>query len=149
MSEKKLVATVRQAGPFANAIDLEGEISRFSGDVLDRAYEQAILGNFRTVIFNFSELTYMNSFGIGMLIRLLVHARREGKNVAGYGLSEHYRHIFEITRLDQVIPLYASESIALAAAEPYDRPEREPFKDRPGRSAAGCSPGALAKGRAG
>jgi anti-sigma B factor antagonist len=125
MSEKKLVAGVRQAGPFANVIDLEGEISTFSSDVLDQAYEQAVQGNFRTVIFNFTNLTYMNSFGIGMLVRLLIHARRDGKNVVGYGLSDHYRQIFEITRLDQVIPLYTSESIALATAEPYDRPERE------------------------
>jgi anti-sigma B factor antagonist len=125
MSEKKLAANVHQAGPLANVIDIVGEISTFSGDVLDQAYEQAVQGNFRTIIFNFSGLTYMNSFGIGMLIRLLIHARRENKNVVGYGLNDHYRQIFEITRLDQVIPLYASESIALAAAEPYDRPERE------------------------
>jgi anti-sigma B factor antagonist len=125
MSEKKVTARVRQAGPLANVIDIEGEISTFSGDELEQAYNQAIEGNFRSVIFNFSGLTYMNSFGIGMLVRLLVHARRDNKNVVGYGLSDHYRHIFEITRLDQVIPLYASESIALAAAEPYDRSERE------------------------
>jgi anti-sigma B factor antagonist len=125
MPEKKLTASVHQAGPFANVIDLEGEISTFSGDVLEKAYEQAVEGNFRTVIFNFTDLSYMNSFGIGMLVRLLIHARRDGKNIVGYGLSDHYRQIFEITRLDQVIPLYESESIALAAAEPYDHPERE------------------------
>jgi anti-sigma B factor antagonist len=125
MSEKKLIAKVRQAGPLANVIDIEGEINSFSEDALELAYEQAIQGNFRTVIFNFTNLTYINSLGIGMLVRLLIHARREGKNIVGYGLSDHYRQIFEITRLDQVIPLYASESIALATAEPYDRPERE------------------------
>lgn len=125
MPEKKLTASVHQASPFAKVIDLEGEISTFSGDVLEQAYEQAVEGNFRTVIFNFTGLTYMNSFGIGMLVRLLIHARREGKNIVGYGLSDHYRQIFEITRLDQVIPLYENESIALAAAEPYDHPERE------------------------
>ena len=54
-----------------------------------------------------------------------VRAQREGKNVAGYGLSEHYRKIFDLTRLDQVIPLYTSEAIALASAEPFDLPERE------------------------
>jgi anti-sigma B factor antagonist len=60
-----------------------------------------------------------------MLIRLSVCSRRDGKNIVGYGLSDHYRQIFDITRLDQVIPLYASESIALAAAEPFDRLERK------------------------
>ena len=125
MPEKNLTASVHKASPFANVIDIVGEISTFSGDVLEQAYEQAVQGNFRTVIFNFTGLTYMNSMGIGMLVRLLIHARRDGKNIVGYGLSDHYSQIFEITRLDQVIPLYASESIALAAAEPYDHPERE------------------------
>jgi anti-sigma B factor antagonist len=125
MTEKKLVARARQAGPFANVIDIEGEISTFSVEELEQAYEQAVQGNFRTVIFNFTGLTYMNSFGIGMLVRLLIHARRDNKNVVGYGLSDHYRQIFKITRLDQVIPIYENQSIALAAAEPYDHPERE------------------------
>jgi anti-sigma B factor antagonist len=70
-------------------------------------------------------VTYMNSFGIGMLIMLLIRARREGKNIVGYGLDQHYRSIFELTRLDQVIPIYSNEEIALAYAEPHDLPERE------------------------
>jgi anti-sigma B factor antagonist len=70
-------------------------------------------------------MSYMNSFGIGMLIVLLVRAKREGKNVVGYGLNEHFKKIFELTRLDQVIPIYSNEDIAMASAEPHDLPERE------------------------
>lgn len=125
MSEDKLTATVRQASPLANVIDIQGEINSFSEKSLSEAYAQATEGNLRTLIFNFSGLTYMNSFGIGMLVMLLIRAKREGKNVVGYGLNEHYRHIFELTRLDQVIPIYSSEAIALANAEPFDLPERE------------------------
>lgn len=125
MSEKKLTATVRRASPLVNVIDIQGEITSFTEKTLTEAYEQAVQGNFRTIVFNFSEMTYMNSFGIGMLVTLLIRARREGKNIAGYGLDEHYRNIFEITRLNQVIPIYSTETIALAAAEPMDLPERE------------------------
>jgi anti-sigma B factor antagonist len=125
MTANKLSAPVRQASPKANVIDIKGEISTFSENVLTEAYNQAIKDNVRTVIFNFSEMTYMNSFGIGMLIVLLVRAKREGKNVVGYGLIEHFKKIFELTRLDQVIPIYSNEEIALASAEPHDLPERE------------------------
>jgi anti-sigma B factor antagonist len=125
MSENKLTATVRRASPYANAIDIQGEITSLTEKTLSEAYAQAVEGNFRTVIFNFSGLEYMNSFGIGMLVTLLIRARREGKNIVGYGLSEHYRKIFEITRLDQVIPIYSTEEIALAYADPYNLPERE------------------------
>lgn len=125
MSEEKLTATVRQASPFANVIDIQGEISSFSEKALTEAYALATQGNIRTVIFNFLGLEYMNSFGIGMLVMLLIRARREGKNIVGYGLSDHYKNIFDLTRIDQVIPIYSTEAIALANAEPFDLPERE------------------------
>ena len=125
MSEKELTATIRHVSPFADVVDIQGEISSFSEKALNDAYQQALEDKVRTIIFNFSELTYMNSSGIGMLVMLLIRAKRERKNIVGYGLSEHYRNIFEITRLNQVIPIYSTETIALASAEPYDLPERE------------------------
>ena len=33
------------------------------------------------------------------------------------GLSDHYTHIFELTRLNEAIPVFESEAQALAAAE--------------------------------
>jgi anti-sigma B factor antagonist len=125
MPEEKLIATVRQATPKANVIDIQGEINSFSEQVLTEAYNQAIKENARTVVFNFTGMSYMNSFGIGMLIVLLVRAKKEGKNVVGYGLNQHFKRIFELTRLDQVIPIYSTEEIALASADPHDLPERE------------------------
>jgi anti-sigma B factor antagonist len=125
MAEDKLVVTVRKVSNLARAIDIQGEVSSLSEKALNEAYAQVVAGNVRTILFNFSGVTYMNSFGIGMLIMLLIRARREGKNIVGYGLSEHYRTIFELTRLDQVIPLYSTQEIALAKAEPFDLPERD------------------------
>ena len=125
MPEKKLNATIRQASPFANVIDIQGEISSFSDDTLMKAYEAATATNARTVILNFSEMTYLNSVGIAMLVRLLLRAQREGKKMAGYGLADHFKRVFEITQLDHVIPIRDSESVALAFCEPFDLPDRE------------------------
>lgn len=125
MSEGKLTATVRKISPYASAIDIQGEISSLSEKALSEAYEKAIQGNIRTVIFNFQGMAYMNSLGIGTLVTMIIHARRQGKHIAGYGLSEHYRNLFSLTRIDQVIPIYDSQEIALASTEPEDLPERE------------------------
>jgi len=125
MSRDKLTVTVRWISPFAIVIDISGEINSFSENKLSEAFSQAIKEHVRTVILNFTDLAYINSFGIGMLITLLIRAHREGKKIVGYGLKDHYRNIFEITRLDQVIPIHSSEEIALAFAEPMDLPERE------------------------
>jgi anti-sigma B factor antagonist len=65
-------------------------------------------------VLNFTGLEYMNSGGIGMLVTLLVHANRQGQPLAAYGLSDHYREIFELTRLDEAITIYDDERSALA-----------------------------------
>ena len=125
MSENKLQVTVRRATPFANVVDIRGEINTFSEKELSEAFSQVLKDPIRTVILNFTNLLFMNSFGIGMLITFLVRCQREGKKIIGYGLNDHFSNIFKITHLDQVIPIYSSEEIALAYAEPMDLPERE------------------------
>ena len=123
--EKKLNANVRKVSAYANVIDIQGELTSFGEKELTEAYARAVQGNVRTVIFNFTDLAYMNSLGIGMLVTLLIRARREGKNIVGYWLSEHYREIFAMIRLNQVIAIYTTEEITLASADPYNLPERE------------------------
>ena len=58
----------------------------------------------------------MNSGGIGLLVTLLVRVNRQGQRLLAFGLSDHYRQIFELTRLDEAVGIHASESEALAAA---------------------------------
>jgi anti-sigma B factor antagonist len=58
----------------------------------------------------------MNSSGIGLLVTLLVRANRNRQRMLAYGLSEHYRQIFELTRLDEAIAIHENEDAALAAA---------------------------------
>ena len=70
----------------------------------------------RTLVLNFGGLDYMNSGGIGMLVTLLVRANRQRQRLAAFGLTDHYRQIFELTRLDEAIAIYDSEVAALAAA---------------------------------
>lgn len=125
MSGNKLQVTVRRVTPFANVIDINGEITTFSEKELSEAFSQVVKDPIRTVILNFTDLLYMNSFGIGMLMTFLIRAQREGKKIIGYGLNAHFSNIFKITHLDQVIPIYSSEEIALAYAEPMDLHERE------------------------
>ncbi len=65
---------------------------------------------------DFSQLDYMNSGGIGLLVTLLVRAQRAGQRLLAVGLSDHYRQILALTRLDEAIGIHDDESSALAAA---------------------------------
>jgi anti-sigma B factor antagonist len=107
---------VREAGPAARIVDVRGEITAASEEALVDAYARAGGGGVRTVVLNFSDLEYMNSGGIGLLVTLLVRANRAKQKLLAFGLDEHYRQIFELTRLDEAIGIYASEADAISAA---------------------------------
>ena len=80
------------------------------------AYGRASDDATRSIVLDFSGLDYMNSGGIGLLVTLLVRVQRQGQRLLAFGLSEHYRQIFELTRLDDAIGIHGSEAAALAAA---------------------------------
>jgi anti-sigma B factor antagonist len=107
--------TVRAPAPHVRVIDITGDITAASADALMGAYARAGGDGVRTIVLSFSALGYMNSAGIGLLVTLLVRARRNGEQLLAYGLSDHYRQIFELTRLDEAIGIHSAERDALAA----------------------------------
>jgi anti-sigma B factor antagonist len=111
-----LSTTVRRVDGSVAILDIQGEITSASEDALGEAYAEAAEGGTRAVALNFTGLEYMNSGGIGLLVTLLVRANRAKQRLLAYGLTEHYRQIFELTRLDEAIGIYDSEAEALAAA---------------------------------
>jgi anti-sigma B factor antagonist len=114
MDESAARMDIRQAGHLTAVIDIRGDITAASEPVLMSAYEEAARHGARRLVLNFSGLEYMNSGGIGMLVTLLVRANRQNQQLAAFGLSHHYREIFELTRLDEAITIYDSERSALA-----------------------------------
>jgi anti-anti-sigma regulatory factor len=47
-------------------------------------------------------------------VQLLARARAAGVDVHAFGLTDHYRHIFEITRLADFVALHTDEASAVA-----------------------------------
>lgn len=106
---------VRVASRAAAVLDVAGDVTGASEEALGSAYDEASRSAPRAVVLNFQEMEYMNSTGIGLLVTLLVRAKRQGQRMLAYGLDEHYRHIFQLTRLDEAITLCDDEAAALAA----------------------------------
>lgn len=114
MSQPVLTMDVRRPTGGVAVIDICGEVTAACEPTLMKAYEEASSAGTTTLVLNFDGLDYMNSGGIGMLVTLLVRANRQHQRLAAYGLSDHYRQIFELTRLDEAITIHADESSALA-----------------------------------
>jgi anti-sigma B factor antagonist len=116
MPDQATTFDVRNASEATRIIDIKGDITAQSEDVLMDAYGRASDDGVGAIVLNFSTLDYMNSGGIGLLVTLLVRAQRQRQGVLAYGLSDHYRQIFELTRLDEAVHIHDSEEAALAAA---------------------------------
>lgn len=99
-----------------SVIDIQGDLTAASEGPLMDAYRSASGPATNAVVLNFSGLDYMNSTGIGLLVTLLVRAQRQHQQIRAYGLSEHYRQIFELTRLDEAIRIATTETEALTGA---------------------------------
>ena len=106
----------RRASDQASVIDIRGDVTAACEEVLMEAYARATDDRTRAIVLNFSGLEYMNSSGIGLLVTLLVRANRQQQRLLACGLNEHYRQIFELTRLNEAIGLHETEAQALAAA---------------------------------
>ncbi len=117
MPDQATTFEVRGPSATTQIIDITGDITAQSEDVLMDAYGRASQPGVKAIVLNFSTLDYMNSGGIGLLVTVLVRAQRQRQRVLAYGLSEHYRQIFELTRLDEAVLLHDTEAGALHAAD--------------------------------
>ena len=116
MPEAATTFDVREVTEQTRLIDIKGDITAQSEDVLMDAYGRSSGEGVKAIVLNFTRLDYMNSGGIGLLVTLLVRAQRQRQRMLAYGLSDHYRQIFELTRLDEAVGIHDSEDDALAAA---------------------------------
>lgn len=101
-------------------IDLSGDIDRNAETVLTTAYDEATKSGAKAVVLNFAATEFINSTGIAVIVGILARARQEGVNVGACGLTDHYQHIFQITRLADFMPMYADEASALSDGEGRD-----------------------------
>ena len=119
MPQANVTMNARSIDGDIGILDLQGDVTALAEEALMDAYTRVSAGDARTIILNFSKTEYMNSGGIGLLVTLLIRTNRQKQRLLTYGLSEHYKHIFEITRLNEAIGIYDTEAAAVAAASAW------------------------------
>jgi anti-anti-sigma factor len=98
-------------------VDLVGDVNAAAEARLDAAWAEAIATSPKTVVLNFVDAGYINSTGIALVVQVLAKARARGIAIRAYGLTEHYREIFEITRLADFLAIDQDEESAVRGAE--------------------------------
>lgn len=108
---------MRHHQPRVAVIELHGEINSFAEQALSAAYAEAEAQAPQAILLNFSDVDYINSTGIALIVTMLAKARKAHIRLLTCGLSEHYVEIFNITRLADFMSVFPDEGAALAAKE--------------------------------
>jgi anti-anti-sigma factor len=116
MTTSERLTAVRRRDRVA-VIDLVGDVNARAEESLSTAWEEATRDDPEAVILNFDDVGYINSTGIAVIVGLLAKARAHQIPLRACGLSDHYREIFEITRLADFLAIEPDEESALRGAD--------------------------------
>ena len=99
------VVPAEQTGGTA-VLKLTGEVDGMAKGILPEAYSKAVASNDPTIVLlDFTAVDYTTSTGSAVIVGVLARARAERRQVSALGLTDHYKHIFTITRLVDFIHL--------------------------------------------
>lgn len=109
-------ASTRQLGE-VTIIDVRGRFTLIEGEAIHELLLDLFHDGRRRVILNFRDVTYLDSSGVGQMIRALYSARRNGAELKAVDLSPRSREVLRLTNLHTVFADYADEQTALRSFE--------------------------------
>jgi len=107
------VQSVRRLGE-ATVVQVVGDVDLNRSAEFQRALLDVLADCPGKIVVDLSGVPYMDSSGVASLVKLLSRARRTGVSLYLVGLNDRVRSIFEITRLDSVFDIFATEQEALS-----------------------------------
>ena len=89
---------------------MRGDLDGRADETLSDAYREVVSIGSPRLTLDFSDVGYINSTGIALVVRLLADARRDGRGVRAVGLTPHYQEIFRITRLSDFMDIVEGDA---------------------------------------
>ncbi|SHH30293.1 STAS domain-containing protein [Tepidibacter thalassicus] len=83
-------------------IELKGEIDIYTANELKKVLIEVVSINPQDIILNASELEYIDSTGLGVLIGVLKRLRQQGKDIHIIEAKKNVKKLFNITGLDKI-----------------------------------------------
>ena len=107
--------STRKVGTVA-VIDIEGKILLGEGDVEIKQEVNNLLkrGN-KNILLNLTKVPYMDSAGLGEIIRCFTSVRKEGGNLKLVGPNERLIDLLTITKLINVLDWFDEETEAISS----------------------------------
>jgi anti-sigma B factor antagonist len=110
---------ITEQGPEAghHVIAVRGEIDLFTAPDLKQVLTDAIEGGEHRVVIDLSEVSFLDSTALGVLIGAVKRLRSRGGALAIVNTDPSIAKTFEITGLDQIFTILPSRADALAALD--------------------------------
>ena len=103
---------IRQADN-ATLVDLAGKLTSFEGQAFREAIQRLLQQGYCNIILNLTALDYLDSSGVGELVRNYLAVVKKGGTMKVVGLAPKIDEILKITQLYQVFPEFPDEASAL------------------------------------
>ncbi|HOT76506.1 MAG TPA: STAS domain-containing protein [Candidatus Wallbacteria bacterium] len=94
-------------------VSFKGRIVYDTEEIVKRETEKLVKGPVKNLVFNFGELTYINSSGLGLLINVLKQIRAAKGDVKLSNLRPELMELFKITSLNSVFDISPDEETAV------------------------------------
>jgi anti-sigma B factor antagonist len=94
-------------------LNMEGNINAGNSEVLKDIVKNLLSKQEKNIIFNFSNVDFIDSSGLGSLVGCLRSVKKEGGDIKIYGLIEKVRVVFELIRLHQLFDIFENKDDAI------------------------------------
>ena len=94
-------------------VSVLGEVDVFTAPGLDGELDALVADGSARLVIDMSEVSFLDSTGLGVLVKVLKHAREAGGWLHLVVTSDRIRKIFEITGLDASIPIFDTAQDAI------------------------------------
>lgn len=113
---RALAISTQEPEPETAVIELKGEVDLYTCPELKQELLRVIEEGAMLVVVDLTETTFIDSTGLGVLIRGVERLQPEGGRLAVVCIDPNMVKVFEVTGLNRVFSIYASREEALAPA---------------------------------
>ena len=109
-----LISTVKNDDRSIKTLDLHGELDIYNALVLKEQMNELLAQGHINFIFNFNDLTYIDSSATGVFIHFASELKKNNGKMVLINVKGTIQTIFELTKLNEVFIILNSESEAIA-----------------------------------
>jgi anti-sigma B factor antagonist len=113
---RALAISTEEPEPNTTVIGLKGEVDLYTCPELKHELLRVIADGAILVVVDLTETTFIDSTGLGVLIRGVERLQTEGGRLAVVCTDPNMTKVFEVTGLNRIFPIFASREEALAQA---------------------------------